>query len=397
MENSSINNVAVLELSSTSAKYAVGFFLRDDPVLLYCRSVDISPFMEAGEIRDSASLSQKISELVKTDDEELSLKIDPGEVMLVLPPLGFEAYVNNKTTNVVGADGTIAKIDIQNVISLIKKEHIPSGNEIVDIVPDSFTTEEGVSYENPPLGEISNSLRMDAKIHTLPPQIHHAYKKAVEDSGVRLSRACVSVYCAASLIALDKEMPSNYFLIDCGASLTTVTLIGKGSPYSSFTIKKGGNDLTKAIAERFSIGFEEAEEAKVRFGYSERETKFDKPLMGNKVRQKELNEVISEFYKGFLPLLDNAIKTIIQRQKDASKQFDSLPLVLSGGGSSLHGLTAVFKPYFPERGLHIYKPKAFGARDPVYTNLLGLIVAQGQYRGTLEENYKGVSALSRES
>lgn len=395
MENYSINNVAVLEISSSSAKYAVGFYLRNDPVLLYCKKVDISPFMEGGEIRDSAALSQKIAELVRTDDEELSLKIDPSELMLVLPPLGFEAYVNNKTTNVVGADGTIAKIDIQNVISLIKKEHIPSGNEIVDIVPDSFTTEEGKSYENPPLGEKSNSLRMDAKIHTLPPDIYHAYKKAVEDAGIRLSRACVSVYCASSLINLDKEMPENYFLVDCGANLTTVTLIGKGSPYSSFTIKKGGSDLTKAIAAKYSLSYEEAKEAKIRFGYSERKTSFDKPLVGGKVRQKELNEAIADYYSSFLPLLDNALSTIIHRQKDVSRQFDRLPLVLTGGGSAMHGLNALLGPYFSQRKIYRYTPKAFGARNAMYTNLLGLIVAQGQYRGTLEENYKGVSALSR--
>ncbi len=394
---------AALEITSDYAKFAVGYSLTGAPVLLYYAKKPIKTFMKDGEMGNTKAITDILATFLKLDDESLRLKINASEISIVIPPLGFEVYQNNKTTNVIATDGIIQKIDISNVMSLVKKEPVPNGNVIVDIVPDAFVLENGKMYANPPIGEKSNALTIEAKVHTLPEHILYAYRRAAEEAGFRVNRTCVATYCASQLISCLKTMPTSYLYIDMGAHITAVSLVGNSSPFGSLFFLKGGDDLTQDIADAFSISFDEAEKLKLKYGYDLRETKYQSPIVSNTGEndkpvpyfQKDLNSVIEDYYESYDGFLNNAIQTILNKQP-ASPALSTLPILVSGGSSKLNGLETLLAPVVNKRPLTRFVPPVLGARDPGATNLLGLIVAEGSYRGTLEDNYHGVSTLSRD-
>jgi cell division protein FtsA len=394
---------AALEITSDYAKFAVGYSLTGAPVLLYFAKKPIKAFMKDGEMVNAKAITDVLASFLKLDDEALRLKINASEVSIVIPPLGFEVYQNNKTTNVVGEEAIIHTIDIGNVMSLVKKEPVPNGNVIVDIVPDAFVLENGKMYANPPIGEKSDSLTIEAKVHTLPDHILYAYRKAAEDAGFRVDRTCVATYCASQLISCLKNLPASYLYVDMGAHITAVSLVGNSSPFGSLFFLKGGDDLTQDIADAFGIPFEEAEKLKLNCGYDLRETKYQSPLatsVGEDGKstpyfQKDLNSVIEDFFESYDGFLNNAIQTILNKQP-ANPALLTLPILVSGGASKLNGLEALIASVVGKRPLTRFVPPVLGARDPGATNLLGLIVAEGSYHGTLEDNYHGVSTLSRD-
>jgi len=394
---------AVLEISNDSAKFAIGYAIGGQAVLIYKTERPIKGLLKNGFISDPKGLLDIIKEFAHIEDEGALLKINAQNLSIIVPPLGLQIYQNTKVTNVVSPQSLIDQIDITNLNSLLMKDPIPNGNVIVDIIPDSFDLDNGKSFANPPLGERSNSIAIHAKIHTLPGSLVHDYRTVVEAAGFRVKDLSVAPYCACQLLASDKAMPENYLLLDMGARLTTLTMIGATAPYSSLFFPKGGDDLTEAIANSMGLSFVEAENIKQDYGFENRVTKFENPVavsvdsLGkkNKFYQKSLNAVIENYFEDFNAHLLNAIGKILSRQP-ANQILQTMPIVAIGGGSSLRGLSELIAPSIPGRKFLPYVPLTVGVRDPRYVNILGLMIAESHYRGTLEENYHGVSSLSRE-
>ncbi len=395
-------STATLEITSDYAKLAVGYVLSGQPVLLYMAKRPLPNCMNKGDIIDSKAVSDIIKDFLKTEDEAAGLKLNVQTVSLILPPIGFTVYQSVKTTNVIASNGMIDKIDISNVMSLVRKDPLPQGSSIVDIVPDCFILNTQKVYANPPLGEKSDSLTVQAKIHTLPEKKLYDYRSTVEAAGFRIKRCCVATYCASQLFASDKTVPESYIYVDMGAKLTTLSLIGRTSPITSLFLYVGGDNLTDDIAEGLNLSFEEATRVKEKYGFDERKTSFMTPICKSQNDdgstslhyQKELNNIIKGFYEKFDTLLANALSTLVSKQP-FKEPLMSLPLILGGGASSLNGLEKLLPESAKGRTLRRYVPHVLGARDPSAINLLGLIAADGSYKGTLEDDYHGVSTLSR--
>ncbi|MCI1245584.1 MAG: hypothetical protein LKG11_06550 [Bacilli bacterium] len=394
---------AVLEITDDSAKFAIGYAVGGQPVVIYKTERSLKGLVKDGYISDQKAVVDIIKEFAHIEDEAASLKINAHNLSIIIPPLGFQIYQNAKSTTLTSSSGLIDYIDITNLNSMLMNDKIPGDNLIVDIIPDFFTLDDGKNYSNPPLGEKSHSIAIRAKIHTLPEPLVHAFRATVEAAGFRIKDASVAPYCASQLIGSDKSMPENYFLLDMGARLTTISIVGASSPYSSLFFPRGGDDLTDAIATGMGLSFAEAEKIKRDYGFDERTTSYEAPVavsadsQGRKTKyfQSSLNTVIEDFFEDWNAHFANAIAKLSARQP-TSQVIASMPVVAIGGGSELKGLAKLVAPTLGARRFIAYVPTALGARDPRFANVLGLILAESHYRGTLEENYHGVSSLSRE-
>lgn len=397
-----IKNVAALEITDSKAKFAVGYALNKKPYLLYYKELPLQGLLERGSILDPKGLSKVLSAFGQIEDERMRLKLDTDDVSLVLPPLGFEVYQSSKSTNVVSVENLVDDLDISNVITLVRKESVPNGNLIVDIVPDCFILDNEKSYKNPPLKERSRTLTILAKIHTLPEKLVSSYQSVTQEANLRVRRMSVAPYCEAELIASEGEKtPDSYFLLDMGESLSTVSLVGERMLYGTFVLPKGGMDLTKQLASRLNLSYEEAETLKIKYGFDKSQRRFEIPLSANgkeypeSVNKAAINEVIESFYEDYFLLVGNAIDSLVSKQGGNPSSYQKMPLLYTGGGSNLYGLSSLLKKSFPNRPLTQYVPSVLGARRPELTSLLGLILTGSEYRGTLEDHYHGISSLTR--
>lgn len=410
-----LKSTACLEISSDAAKLAVGSVVSGEPVLLYSARKPLKTPLVKGNIGEPKNVVEVIRTFFNSEDPALALKLNIQTISMVLPPIGFKVYQSAKTTNVIASNGLIDKIDISNVMSLVRKDKdsLPTGSGIVDIVPDYFVLSNAnvtKPYDNPPLGEHGDSLTVKAKMHTLSNNIIYDYKTCAESAGFRVKRCCVATYCAAELLATDKRLPETYFYLDLGGRITTLSIIARHSPIASLFVSEGGDQLSESIATSLGISYEDAKRLKENRGYDERTTRFQTPVIQKKnpdgtvtsYYQKDLNAAIAAFYAGadkdhpgFDALLANGLASLIAKQPFPD-QLKNLPIVLGGGASTLNHLDGLLPLAFAGHAVIHYVPRVIGARDPSFINLLGLIVADGSYKGTLEDDYHGVSTLSRD-
>ncbi|MCR5348291.1 MAG: hypothetical protein K6E59_01620 [Bacilli bacterium] len=392
---------ACFEISSDAIKVLIGYELGGAPVVLYRRKKECPGLIKDGQISDPNGLIRSLAELHNVADDAAHLRISISEICFILPPIGLIVCKSDKTTNVVSPTNEIAKIDISNVVSLVKKEPVEGGNVIVDIIPDEFILDNGTRYGNPPLGEKSTSLTIRAKIHTLPEKVYSHYNRIVNQAGFRVKKSSVSTYCIAELFKTYPDLPATYVLVDMGARLTVASLIGEGAPYSSASFYGGGgDDLTEAIATAFGCTFATAEKLKVEYGFRQKLRDYEPPLplgednLAEEFDQVHLNGVIESFFESSVAMLSNAISSVLSRYNG---QFDTLPIVFTGGASGLRGIDLFMAKAFPQRERFYPIPRSIGARDRGYAGLLGLLLNSGKYVGSLEDNYHGMGTVSRVS
>ena len=393
--------IAVIEITNREVRLIIGDVVNDKPVVLYQTSRPITGLIARGEIIDETTLSQIIASLGNIADEKMKTRLRVSEATLILPPSGLSVYQTEKTTNVVSANSIIESIDIQNVISLVSKESIPGGNEIVDIVPDYFMIQSGRMKE-PPLGKTSNFLTLKCKIYALPERIIASYRRVLENANIRAKRTFVSPYGTIELAKQTNEFPKDYFLIDMGAQTSSISLVGSHSLFASNTFTLGGEDLVQYVSESFQITFDDAHELVELYGINERKLTY-RPIIAKAIingvqveySPEDLNNVIVEFFaNSYFKQLDVAMRNLVEEYSRDS--LASLPIIFTGGFSKLHGFDRLAKEKFVNhQSINYLEPDVIGARHASLSALVGALLASSKYKGTLSDQKARVSPVDR--
>ena len=383
--------ITVIEISDTQIRLAVGYAKDDKIHLVHLSERPITGLISAGEITDYQTLSSILSSMREYKDETTKEKFTVNEATVILPSLGLNVFQSEKTTNVVSPYGMIANIDIENVVSLVQKEAVPAGSEIIDIIPDSFTLEMGRSFINPPINEKSNSIRINAKIHCLPTRIVSEYKRVVEAAHIRVRRLCVSSYALTELGKYVEDIPNNYILVDMGAQLSSLTLVGNNTPFDSVCFMSGGNDLINRIVDGFKVDPGEALELLKKYGFDQRPLSYNPTIAASFIDgisrdfdPTSLNALIETFFKeDYFPQFDVVFQNMMKGYPDQVKE---LPVVFSGGFSKLFGFESLAKEKFNKnQSIHYLEPNTIGARDARFSACIGAMYVASKYKGALSD------------
>ncbi|MBQ7995002.1 MAG: hypothetical protein IJ247_02135 [Bacilli bacterium] len=401
------NNAAVIEITASSVKFAFGYSDGKKPILLQYVKKDFSDPDIPGTTPNE-KIKSILSMLRQFTLEKQNVELDVATVNVVMPSKGFICYQREMTTNVRSQDKVVDNYDIEMLTNMIANEQIPENNAIVNIIPSLYYTSDNTTYTEPPIGINSANLTMKALIHTIPKREMDFNTSMIESSGYRIVSKDVSCYCAAKMLACDHKEYSSYFYIDMGATNTTVTLVHNFRPFISLTFQIGGVNLTNDIALAFGIKMIDAEKIKKTYGYNDRITVFETPLVsymdksGQKIDfyQRQLNQVIENYFKNLCTQIKNSIDVMVGRATEsnpsAASSFAILPIVFGGSASKMNGIKTMLSDVTAGRDSLFYVPSVVGASDPGATNVLGMILAQADKVGTLQDNNTGFSSLSRD-
>lgn len=393
--------IAVIEITSSSIRLLVGYELDGQPCVLYSLEKPIGHIVEAGNFVDVVALTDAIKSLTEICDDSMKIKIKVTDCVLVLPPYGLEIFQTQQVTTIVSDVGSIQNLDIRNIYALIRNGRVPTNNELIDIIPERFILDQGRSFINPPIGETSQTLTMAAKVHTLPKNIFLYYQQIVNDCNINVSRTFVAPFAASELLATYKDLPSDYFLVDIGSHVTTVSLIGGKELYASRFFAWGSSKLDEKIAQAFNVSLVQAEKIKKTYGIDRQVMSFKVPLVktsdGNGVETQhyvnELTTLIKSELDKFVSDLNNAINSLLSNYNDNS--IKSLPMILIGGGSQLNGLKEYLEPKVQSESVTVVYPRSLGARDSAFVNCLGVVLANAKHPTVFDESRPRVNQVTR--
>ena len=384
--------ITTLEISSSSIKCVSGYLLNDKPIIL---NSEITPLedgcMKGGMINDYGIVTKAVSQIITRASEKLKFPIQ--EVVLIVPSIGFEVYRNSQTTNVVSPIGQINKIDIDNVKSQVSKAKVNEGSIIVDILPERYIFHDGESVE-PPYGQMSDSLTIDAKLHAIPTIILNSFKKIISRCVLRIWRIVVSIFAACGMIKNLGNFPKNYVLVDLGSEINSAALIGGNEPFSPMYSMFGSDQITRTLADELNIDFLSAQYLKEKIGIDTRKTSYKTPILkvtsSNKkeVSNIEFNEKMIEISTNYIQNISRIVDEIFQKNPACV----GFPVVFVGGGSKLYGFEQLAKSLNKFNNSLFVTPTALGARDARFTNCVGALCIYGEsiksrVGGIIEDDY----------
>ncbi len=395
---------AVIEITSSAIKLVTGFVVDDKPAVIYTRSIPASEFVKNGEIIDYGGLTNAIASFKQISDPEARLRLSITDATIIFPAIGFEIFQSDKITNVVSTSSLVQHLDIQNAISLVQKETVSNGSDILDIIPAAFLLEGNRQFIAPPIGEKSSSIAIRAYVHTLPRRLISDYTRVVESAGIHVKRSVVSSYAFTEAIKRETDIKPNYILVDMGEDITTFTLVGSHFPINSRYMFYGNITLRERVATEFNIDKLKAKELLDCYGYSTTKNDFYPNIVEVETEdgghygytEKDLRNVISNFMEEYFKSFDVALQTLLGDYPDDVKK--TLPLVFTGELSKLLGFDRFAKSRYSDyASIEFYSPKHIGLRDASLGAITGALYLSSGYRGSLSDQRAKVSQVSREN
>ena len=393
--------IAAIELGSKKLKLVVGYEIDGKVYVLYTLVKPYGHAIESGNFVDANRVAQTIASVREFTDPAAKLKLNISDVLLCIPPYGLGVYQTRQVTTVVTEDSKISNLDIKNIYALIRNSAYPLNDKaLVDVVPESFTLDQGRIFARPPLGESSSTLTVSAKVQTLPKALVDNYQTVLSNGGMTSRRNVVASLAATELIASYEGMPHSYILVDIGSNVTTVSFIGNNALYGSTHFNWGGDNITEKIIESFNINEADAEKYKIMYGIDNREMNFKAPICvtddGTGVEVHHTNDELNAIIKGeldiFVRYLNEAVDQVVSQH---DRTYRSFPMLLIGGGAELNGLVSYITPKVLSETVEVVSPKTLGARNPTFFNCLGMLLTHAKYLNLNDEAHPKVGQVTR--
>lgn len=369
-----MNLVCAYGIDSSAVKLVVGYEYEKEVIVLFSGKKDLAQNVILNDkVNDSDAICMAIKDLLL--EAENSLKMDITSVTLVLPANGLEVFENVASTSVVSTSTKIADVDIRNVINMLLRDNYSEDNEVVDIIPITYSLDKDCVFSNPPLGEESTTLTLKAFVHTVPRYIKNVYMSLIEKVGLKVNNLVVAPYGIGQLFLTYKDVPNKYFLVNLGANNTSVVSMSNGKPYRVCFVNYGSDSITKVLANRLGISYEKAEELKRTYGLEKTTHTYLPNVVKSELSEdikftaKEIAVIISDELERLMKDIIRALKTM----SSESPELEQWPVVFVGGGRNIIGFKDFVKEKIQMRKCILPAIKSIGARNMIYIDELGAI------------------------
>ncbi|RLD13460.1 MAG: cell division protein FtsA [Caldiserica bacterium] len=293
----------------------------------------------------------------------------------------IHCFKNEGATAISGTDKEITVEDIRQVIESAKAIRVPSGSEIIHVIPQEFIVDGQGGVDSPPVGMEARHLGVKVFIATASVTAISNIVRCINKAGVEVNEVILSSIANSEVAVSKEEKQLGVVLVDFGAQTIDVVMFTDGNIRDIKEIQVGGDFITRDIAHFFRVSIKEAERIKENFGVSSSSLiKEDEEIqaLGIDRRRKiviskrELSKVIEERLK--------EIFSKVRRVIESSGVKDLIPggIVFTGGSSLITGITEMAEDFFWGLPARLGYPLDIGGPDeiissPIYTTGCGLI------------------------
>ena len=237
----------------------------------------------------------------------------------------------------------ITSDDVRQLVNSMLASQIPADEEILHAIPVGYSVDHEQGRSDP-RGIHGNTLGARVHVITIPETQTMNLLKVLDWCHVTIAAKVATPYASALAVLNEDEMDLGTTVIDFGAGSTSYAILIGGGLMQLGLIPRGGNDITRAIAQNFNTDLQSAESRKVVNGAAMLSPRDELepvivPVLGDEAGSN--NQVMrSDLIATILPCLD-AILTCLANQLNEDATFSSVAnrFVLTGGGAGFAGLT----------------------------------------------------------
>ena len=274
----------------------------------------------------------------------------------------------------------VTQADIDRVVETAKAIPIPNDQQILHIVPQSFTID-GQDDVREPLGMSGVRLEVDVHIVTGAVSAVENVTKCIRRCGLDVRDVILQPLASATAVLSDDEKDLGVCLIDIGGGTSDIAVYAGGAIRHTAVIPIAGDQVTNDIAMTLRTPTKEAEELKVRYGCALRQLAdpndiIEVPGVGERAPRKLSRPMLAEVIEPRVEELYTLVQAELRRS--GFEELLSSGIVLTGGTALLGGMVELAEEVF-HLPCRVGSPAYTGGladvvRSPRYATAVGLVL-----------------------
>ncbi len=366
--------------------------------------------MRKSQIVDLHSAVEAITESVDAAERMAGVNIQQAYVSV--GGITIQSQNSKGVVAVAQPNQEITGEDVARVIDAAKAVSLPTGKEIIHIIPKNFRVDSQDGIRDP-IGMSGIRLEAEAHIITASSVVLKNIEKCINEMGITVREFVFSGLASSQAVLTETEKELGVILVDIGAGTTSLTAFVEGSPEFSAVLPVGARHITQDIALGCQVSLQSAEIIKLKLGSipdspvaltgeskedarkrRKKEDAIDIKMLGIAENIPPLSRKVL-FERIVIPRMQEMF-TLIGKELEKQKLFNAIPagVVLTGGGAETAYIDDVCKRTL-QLSTRVGIPHGFqGLIDevekPAYSTSLGLLL-HGAGKGVETVQRSGLS------
>ncbi len=390
--------VVGLDVGTSKVAAIVGEMMEDGTVDIIGIGLADSKGIRRGVVNNVDTAAETIKKAL--DEAELTAGVEIDTVYLALSGAHVKAFNSRGVVAVAGRNREITREDVKRAIDAARAVALPSGREILHVLPQDFVIDDqdGIAV---PVGMTGSRLEVNVHVVTGSSSSMQNMVACVNRAGVEVAETVLEQLAASESVLSQDEKELGVCLVDIGGGTTDFAVFERGSLWHTGVLAVGGDHFTNDIAVGLRMPIPEAEKLKRRSGcalssmVAEDDTMEVASMAGRRSRvmpRRVLSEILQPRAEEVCHLLwDEIRKAGFERSLNSG-------IVLTGGGAMLDGMAEIAEQIF-DLPVRRASPDGIGGladhvQSPAFATSVGLVM-YAHRNSQLEPARVGAGAIGR--
>jgi len=178
---------------------------------------------------------------------------------------GSHIQVTTGNSSILVSGRNVSQTEIEKVIDAAGLTSIPSGRQILHVLPTDFIIDGGRGIKDP-LGIPGSRLQSIVNIVTVSDEPLQRLVASCEKAGLQVSDVVLHSIASAEAALSVEDRDMGTALVDIGAGTTDIAIFKDGWLQHTMVLGIGGNHFTNDLSVGLRVSFSEAERVKKQFG-----------------------------------------------------------------------------------------------------------------------------------
>jgi cell division protein FtsA len=281
-------------------------------------------------------------------EAELMAGIEIDSVHLSLSGPHIKGFNSRGVIAVAGKNREITRDDVRRAIDAAKAVALPTGREILHVLPQDFVVDEQEGI-GAPVGMTGARLEVNVHVVTGAASSTQNIISCVNRAGVAVIDTAIEQLAAAEAVLTADEKELGVALVDIGGGTADLAIFERGCLWHTGVVAVGGDHFTNDIAVGLRTPIPEAEKVKRKSGCAlssmvDEDATIEVASVGGRKPRLLARRILSEILQPRAEEMFHLVWDEIQRG-GFEKALNS-GIVLTGGGAILEGMPEMAEQIF---------------------------------------------------
>jgi len=338
--------VVGLDVGTATVVCVVGESLEDGSLNVVGIGVSESRGIKRGVVVNLEAAVDSIKKAI--EEAELMAGIEIDFVHLALSGPHIKGFNSRGVVAVAGKNREVTRDDVRRAIDAAKAVALPTGREILHVLPQDFVVDEQDGIGAP---EGMTGARLEVNVHVVTGAVASTQNivACVNRAGVQVVDSVIEQLAAAEAVLTPDEKELGVALVDIGGGTVDLAIYERGHLWHTGVVAVGGDHFTSDIAVGLRTPIPDAEKVKRKFGCAlssmvDEDDTIEVASVGGRKPRLMARRILSEILQPRAEEIFHLVWDEIRRA-GYEKSLNS-GIVLTGGGAILEGMPEIAEQIF---------------------------------------------------